>query len=259
MTLTGTDLYRDVPQGDIDALASIEAADRIVVLQEDALRSLPAQHRAKADVVYQSAPSLPRFARKPTARLSCVFVGHLRPEKDPVTLLRAWQALGPDAPIFLSIIGGGLDEALAGEVRRAAAADARIRWLGALSHGRTRQAIRRAHVLICASRMEGGANVVVEAVTSGTAVVASRISGNVGMLGRDHAGLFDLGDAQALAALLERCLAEPAFVERLECQGAARAPLFTPDAERSALRSVVESAFASRREASSRATPQRIA
>ena len=45
-----------------------------------------------------------------------------------------------------------------------------------------RAAIGAAHVLIHPSVAEGGANVIVEAVTAGTAVIASRISGNVGML-----------------------------------------------------------------------------
>jgi putative glycosyltransferase (TIGR04348 family) len=246
VTLTGTDLYRDVPRQDADALASLDAADRLIVLQDDALGALASRHRAKADVVYQSAPSLPRWPAKSGARLSCVFVGHLRLEKDPVTVLRAWKELSREAPIAVAIIGEGLDDALTREVRDAAAADLRIRWLGALSHARTRQAIRRAHVLICSSQMEGGANVVVEAVTAGTAVLASRISGNVGMLGSDYRGFFEPGSAEDLSRLLERCLAERTFVEALEHQGAARAPLFTPDAERRALRAVVERALAAR-------------
>ena len=40
---------------------------------------------------------------------------------------------------------------------------------GHAPHAWTRQAIKRAHLLIVSSRMEGGANVVVEAVTAGTA------------------------------------------------------------------------------------------
>ena len=39
-----------------------------------------------------------------------------------------------------------------------------------------------------------------EAVRSGTPVVASRIDGNIGMLGQDYAGYFEWGDAAALAA-----------------------------------------------------------
>ena len=70
------------------------------------------------------------------------------------------------------------------------ARDPRYRWTGALPHGLTRCAIRNAHLLVHPSLMEGGANVIVEAITAGTPVIASRVSGNVGMLGRNYPGLF---------------------------------------------------------------------
>src|SRR5262249_48391950 len=41
VALTGTDLYRDVAAGDAAALASLRDADRLIVLQGDALDSLP--------------------------------------------------------------------------------------------------------------------------------------------------------------------------------------------------------------------------
>jgi glycosyltransferase involved in cell wall biosynthesis len=81
--------------------------------------------------------------------------------------------------------------------------------------------------------MEGGALVIAEAVRSGTPVLASRMSGNLGMLGPDHAGYFPVGDEAALAALVTRCRDEPGFLERLQAQGQRRAALFDPDHERS--------------------------
>ena len=102
------------------------------------------------------------------------------------------DGLPRDVPATLSIIGAALDPAL-GDAARALAAERSARavcWVPR-PHAWTRQAIKRAHLLIVPSRMEGGANVVVEAVTAGTAVIASRISGNVGMLGDDYPGYFD--------------------------------------------------------------------
>jgi glycosyltransferase involved in cell wall biosynthesis len=83
--------------------------------------------------------------------------------------------------------------------------------------------------------VEGGANVIVEAVTAGTAVVASRISGNVGMLGPDYPALFEPRDASALAAFLVKAWKEPAWRDVLWNACAKRAPLFRPEAERAAL------------------------
>jgi glycosyltransferase involved in cell wall biosynthesis len=95
--------------------------------------------------------------------------------------------------------------------------------------------MQRAHVLVHASKMEGGAHVVMEAVCSGTPVLASHIPGNVGMLGADYAGYFPVGDAPALAKMLERCKDEPLFLDHLKVQCALRAPLFAAQAEQSAL------------------------
>jgi glycosyltransferase involved in cell wall biosynthesis len=96
------------------------------------------------------------------------------------------------------------------------------------------------------SRMEGGANVVIEAVRSGVPVLASRIDGNVGLLGPDYDGYFAVGDADALAALVRRFRAEAAFVAHLRAQCAAREPLFRPAAERRAVRTLVADLLAAR-------------
>jgi glycosyltransferase involved in cell wall biosynthesis len=113
--------------------------------------------------------------------------------------------------------------------------------LGPVSHAAARQRIRRAHLLIVPSVMEGGANVIVEAATSGTAVLASDCDGNVGMLGEDYPGYFPVGNAQALASLVLRCRDEPGYLRQLERRCAARARCFRPESERRALGNVLKS------------------
>ena len=67
----------------------------------------------------------------------------------------------------------------------------RYRWLGGAAAAAARATrIAARHAMVHPSRMEGGANVIIEAVTSGVPVLASRIDGNVGMLGADYAGYF---------------------------------------------------------------------
>jgi glycosyltransferase involved in cell wall biosynthesis len=107
-----------------------------------------------------------------------------------------------------------------------------------LPHRLTLQRIQRAHLLVHTSRMEGGAHVLMEAICSGTPVLASRIDGNMGLLGHDYAGVFEPGDAHGLAERLLACRAAqtgPELVAHLEHQCALRAPLFEPQAERAAL------------------------
>jgi len=249
VTLTGTDLYKDLPAGDAAALRSISLADRLVVLQDDAPSHLPAAFRAKSRVVFQSARSLLPWPGKRADRLHCILVAHLREEKDPATAFAAWRSLPKDIPATLTIVGAALDPALGRAARDLAAADARVQWLGPREHAWTRQAIKRAHLLVVPSRMEGGANVVVEAITAGTAVVGSRMSGNLGMLGRDYPGYFEPADAKGLASLITRIHENRALLADLSARCRARAPLFEPEAEALALRQVIGEALRTRIEA----------
>jgi putative glycosyltransferase (TIGR04348 family) len=234
--LTGTDLYRDLPESRA-AARSLDIAHAIVTLQDDAFRLLAPAWRAKARVIYQSARAL-RAVRKRPGRIDCVAVGHLRDVKDPRTVFEAMRHLHDDLPIRLRHYGAPLDAKLAREAAALAARDPRYRYLGAKPHGVVRAAMRSSHLLVHPSLMEGGANVIVEAVTAGTAVLASRVSGNVGMLGRGYAGYFDAGDAAALASLMARALEAP-FLARLERQCAARRALFSPVGEARAVRRLV--------------------
>lgn len=239
VVLTGTDLYRDWPARDPDTLDSIAHADALIVLQDDALAQLPQALHRHTRVVFQSARTLVPWPHKRDDRLHCVLVAHLREEKDPATAFAAWRLLPPDLPATLTVIGAALDPALGRAARDLAAADPRVQWLGPRAHPWTRQAIKRAHLLVVPSRMEGGANVVVEAFTAGTAVLGSRMSGNLGMLGPDYEGFFDVGDGAGLAALVMRCVQERALLRRLARQCAVRAPLFAPQAEATALHDCV--------------------
>ena len=237
VVLTGTDLYRDLPDS-TEAQASLDAADEIVVLQEDALRHLERRWRRKARVVFQSAPPLATM-RKERRVMRCVVVGHLRGEKSPQTVWEAVARVPADLPIEIRHIGAALDEGLGRLARECEARDERYRYMGALPHARTRAAMRAADLLIHPSIMEGGANVIVESIMAGTPVVASRMSGNLGMLGRDYPGYFAVGDASGLARLLVQAARDPAFRRALEIASSKRRPLFRPEAEQRAVRRLV--------------------
>ena len=239
LVLTGTDLYRDIDSSP-EARASLDIASALVLLQPDGLRRLPPHHRAKAHVIFQSAPALAPAPGAPARRhIDFCMVGHLRDEKDPLTYMRA-SALVRQPKARLLHIGGALDPALGEAAAQTAAANPRYRWLGPMPHGATRQRMKRCHAMVIASRMEGGANVIIEAVTSGVPVLASDISGNRGMLGDGYAGYFAPGDAEALARLIDRSILDRAFHAQLVRQCAARAALFTPAAEQAAVRDLVD-------------------
>ena len=240
VVLTGTDLYQDI-RSDAQAQHSLQLAQRLVVLQELGAQALPESCREKARVIFQSTPQ--RAAQPKSSRLlRAVMVGHLRPVKSPQTLFEAARLLRGQGDIRIDHIGDVVDAGLAEQARATASDCPQYRWLGAVPHAQARQRIQRAHVLVHTSALEGGAHVIMEAVRSGTPVLASHVPGNVGMLGADYAGYFPHGDASALARLLQDCRAgqvakDPAhgLLARLAGQCAIRAPLFDSSAERAAL------------------------
>jgi len=233
VVLTGTDLYRDLPASR-EARRSLEFANRLIVLQDEALRRLSPRLRRKARVVYQSAA--PSLRRKPPTRVFRVaIIGHLREEKDPFRAAAALERLPRDLPVELVHLGAALAPGMEREARRRMRQEPRYRWLGGVPHARALGWLARSHALVVSSRMEGGANVVAEAARIGTPVLASRVAGNIGMLGRGYPGYFALGDERALARLMARAHQDRAFYRALRRALAARRALFSPSAERSAL------------------------
>jgi putative glycosyltransferase (TIGR04348 family) len=238
VALTGTDLYRDIAV-DADAQCSLALAWRLIVLHERAPLDLPAPLRAKAVVCFQSTPARAPLA-KTDRHLRALMVGHLRDEKWPQTLWAAAARLQHRRDIRIDHIGAALDADLGAASQACAAAHPAYRWLGGRPHAETLRRIRQAHVLVHTSRMEGGAHVVLEAVRRGTPVLASRIPGNVGMLGEGYGGYFAPGDDAALATLLQRARDEPAMLKALAAQCDTRAPLFDPARERRILRETLQ-------------------
>ena len=240
VVLTGTDLYRDI-RDDEDARRSLQLAHTLVLLQDAGMDELPEALRRKASVIYQSAPALsPQPAEDGV--FNVLMAGHLRAEKDPLTFMRA--AMQASAPGLRFVqVGGALDDSLGRQAEETAARCPDYRWLGALAHDATRALLQRSRLLVLPSLMEGGANVIVEAVTSGVPVLASDISGNRGMLGAGYAGYFPVGDAGALARLVERAATQPDFDQLLRAQCAARLPLFAPAREKAAVLRLMDNAL----------------
>jgi putative glycosyltransferase (TIGR04348 family) len=243
VTLTGTDLYKDLPAS-LEARRSLELADRIIVLQDAAPAELEPRLRRKTRVVFQSADPDLRHA-PPGDRFRVCVIAHLRAEKDPLRAVAALSLLPRERNIEVVQIGGALDPALGKEAEAWMAREPRYRWLGALPHRRALGWLAKSHALVVSSVMEGGANVIAEAARIGTPVLASRVSGNLGMLGRRYPGYYPLGDEAALARLVERA-SDRRFYRQLVSALKERRGLFSPAAERRALAVVLDEALARR-------------
>ena len=231
-------MYGDI-HTDEAAQRSLRLADTLVLLQPKAMFELPEAVRHKCETIFQSATTLTPGARS-SSRFNIVQVGHLRHEKDPFTPITALRLLPAESKIRLIQIGTALDTHHADTMTGVLRDEPRLHWLGGLTRAQTRQRIKRAHLLVIASKMEGGANVIVEAITAGTPVIASYISGNIGMLGDDYPGYFAFGDAQACAAVMQRAETDARFMKQLTAACARRAKLFAPEREAAAIRAVVK-------------------
>lgn len=97
------------------------------------------------------------------------------------------------------------------------------------------------------SRLEGGANALAETIVAGTPVLASRIAGNIGMLGRAYPGYFKVGDTRGLARLLWRAESEADFLQELRSRVNELAANFAPERELAAWASLLGEVFAGRR------------
>jgi putative glycosyltransferase (TIGR04348 family) len=234
VALTGTDLYRDI-RTDHNAQESLRLASQLIVLQDQGTRELAPALRRKTRVIYQSVT--PVAPQAPITRWFEICVaGHLRGEKDPFRAAAALHYLPPQSTARVIHLGRALDTAMADEARQWMTLEPRYTWLGERPHWQTLRRLAHARIMVISSRMEGGANVVGEALAAGVPIIASRIPGNVGMLGGDYAGYFPVTNERALARLLWRAESDAEYYRLLKKQCHARKPLVSPARERAALK-----------------------
>jgi putative glycosyltransferase (TIGR04348 family) len=231
VVLTGTDLYRDIRR-DRKAKQSLELATRLVVLQRMALAELPRRLRAKTQVIYQSAePYRVKPAARATAGFKVCVIGHLREEKDPLRAALAVRRLPSKSRIEVTHIGLALNEQLGKRAKAEARQNRRYRWIGHLSHRKTRAILARSHLACITSKMEGSSNVLSEALASGVPVVASKIPGLMGTLGKNFLGYFPVGNTRQLTRLLVKAETDRHFYRALKRQCARVAAVVRPKRE----------------------------
>ena len=230
VVLTGTDLYRDIRRNR-KAKQSLELATRIVVLQKMAYAELPRHLHAKTQVIYQSAELFRVKTATATADFQVCVIGHLREEKDPLRTALAIRHLPQESRIRVTHIGLALNEQIGNKVQAEAHRNPRFRWLGQLSHRKTREILARSRLVCITSKMEGSSNVLSEALASGVPVVTTKIPGLIGTLGRDFPGYFPVGDTKRLTRLLLKAETDEKFYRALKRHCAQVGKLVQPKRE----------------------------
>ncbi|MBI2739761.1 MAG: TIGR04348 family glycosyltransferase [Rhodospirillales bacterium] len=236
LQLSGTDIYQYIDTDPGPTLRSMEQADRLIALNDLAWKVVPKPLRARLSVIHQSAPPLGQ-PRRPSRRAVVVSViGHLRDVKDPLRAAEAARLLPADSRILIEQVGRAYTPEWAERARAEMAVNARYKWRDDVPAAAVRRLLARSHAMVISSLSEGGANVISEAVVAGVPVLASRIDGNVGLLGSGYRGYFPVGDTRALGRLLQRLECEARFVTELEEALARRKALFRPAREVAAWR-----------------------
>ncbi|MBA3357757.1 MAG: TIGR04348 family glycosyltransferase [Pyrinomonadaceae bacterium] len=250
VALTGTDLYRDIRTNHL-ARESLDIATRIVVLQPKAIEELQPGLRDKTRVIYQSVEDrqAPRgtsgreaktrarkaeASKRSTGSFDVCVIGHLRPVKDPFRTAMASRLLPGSSRIRVLQCGGAMTGAMASRARNEMSANKRFKWLREQPHSRVRRILERSSLCVLSSRMEGGANVLSEAIVASIPILASRIGGNVGILGSHYPGYFDVGSTQQLARLLTHVETSPEYLAELRVRVKNLAFLFAPASEQKA-------------------------
>ena len=236
LQLSGTDIYQYVSEDPEPTLRSMELADCLVAINSLAWRVVPKRFRKKLRVIFQSARK-PSARRQPSRRhVDVSAIGHLRDVKDPLRAAEAARLLPPASRIRIVQIGRAYTAEWAAKAAAEMAANPRYLWRDDVPRTAVQRLLQASHAMVLSSLSEGGANVISEAVVSGVPILASRMDGNVGLLGADYPGYFPIGDTKALARLLRRIEDDPRFVAKLNRAIARRAPLFKPERELAAWR-----------------------
>jgi glycosyltransferase involved in cell wall biosynthesis len=163
----------------------------------------------------------------------------LRKVKDPLRAAQAARGLPASSRIRIVHLGAAETPRWRAMAEAEMKHNPRYIWRGDRPRADVRRLLGRARAMVLSSLSEGGANVISEAVAAGVPVLASRIDGSVGLLGRDYPGYFPVGDTRALARLLHRIETNPQFLMRLHRAIERRAHLFRPAREKAAWKKLI--------------------
>ena len=235
LQLSGTDIYQYLKSDPAPTLRAMAAADRLVALNDLAWRRVPRGLRSRLVFIPQSAVA--PVHRTPSRRSVVLSViGHLRDVKDPLRAAEAARLLPAGSRVRIEQVGRAYTTAWAERANAEMAENPRYAWHGDVPAGAVRRLLSRSHAMVISSVSEGGANVISEAAVAGVPILASRMDGNVGLLGADYPGYFPVGGTRALARLLQRIENDPAFVRKLTRGVTRQAHLFRPQREQMAWR-----------------------
>lgn len=258
VALNGNDVYLGLDRWP-EVAKNMEIADRLVVFEPRAVDELPRKYRDRTHVIYQAVelpergieaipePPLREERQSQRDRFEVCVANHIEEHKDPLRTALAARLLNEESKIFITHIGRVLDPRWETHVRRESQNNPRYDWLGEVPWSRCLQFIKRADLVSVSSTIESGGNVQSEAIVLGTPLIASRIPGNVGILGEEYPGLFDPKDEEELARMLGSAESDSRFYNDLLRHGTELKSNFSMEKERESWKKLFQSLELDRR------------
>jgi glycosyltransferase involved in cell wall biosynthesis len=158
--------------------------------------------------------------------IDVLFVGRLSVEKGVDTLIRAVAPLSGDTNVVIA--GDGAERRRLEQI--ASELGAKVTFLGWVSKAELPALVRRAHVQVIPSRSEALPMVALEALASGTPVIASRVGGLPEMVVDGENGfLFDKDDVDGLRKALDVALTDRARIDTMRRSAHETAARYSPD------------------------------
>ena len=193
---------------------ALRAADVVVCPAPSSRDFYAASRKHKSTIALENPVDLERFSPDATVArdVDVLYVGRLAEEKGPAVLLHALASSG--VPRSTVVAGQGAErsrlEALAKQC------PGTIEFAGAVPNEDLPAWYRRARVVVVPSFTEAAGMVPVEAMASGTPVIASRVGGLIDTVTDEENGwLVPPGDPVALAAVLDRVLGDDESLARV--------------------------------------------
>ncbi len=238
--LSGTDIYSYQHSHPKETLNSMAKADALLCLHDLVHEAIPQEFIKKLHVIHQSALPLKR-QRSPSKRTFDVCVlGHLREVKDSLRCAYAVRNIPKESRIRVIHLGKAHNDEWENAARVEMENNNRYLWRGEVDAWRVRQEFVKTHLMVLSSIVEGGANVISEAIVAGVPIIASKIDGNVGLLGKDYPGYYPPKDTEALTSMLLQAETDQSFMQTLKDHGAKRKHLFRREREREAWKVLLE-------------------
>jgi glycosyltransferase involved in cell wall biosynthesis len=206
----------------------IEAAEFVACVsyfgQAQAMRLVTPDHWGKLHIVRCGLPlsELPEHAPSDAAK-RIISVGRLSAEKGQAGLLEAFATVaGSDPDLELILVGDGPERQRLRAITDRLGISGRVIFAGRLGEREALDQIARADILVLSSFMEGLPIVLMEAMATGTAVIASRVAGIPELVEDGKSGLlFTPSNWDELASCIRRLAGDDGLRKELARNGRA--------------------------------------